>query len=104
MEGAVEKMGGGVGGPSAGGAQVVRGPADPLEVRFEGRTEPRAKLGQGGTVRAGEGSLFVRDGWGRGLEDPVMGSGSYCCCCCLAPNSTRCASFRRLGVRRPEAR
>ena len=78
MGGTVKKMGGGVGGPSAGGAQVVRGPADPLEVRFEGRAEPRAKLRQGGTVRAGEGSLFVRDGWGRGLEDPVMGSGSYC--------------------------
>ena len=67
-----------MGGPSAGGAQVVRGSADPLKVRFEGRAEPRAKLGQGGTVRAGEGSLFVRDGWGRGLEDSVMGSGSYC--------------------------
>ena len=67
-----------MGGPSAGGAQVVWGSADPLKVRFEGRAEPRAKLGQGGTVRAGEGSLFVRDGWGRGLEDPVMGSGGYC--------------------------
>ena len=78
MGGTVEEVGGGVGGPSARGAEVVRGPANPLQVGFEGRTEPRTKLGQGGTVGAGEGGLIVRDGWGRGLENPVMGSGSYC--------------------------
>ena len=78
MGGTVEKVGGGMGGPSAGGAQVVRGPADPLQVGFEGRTEPRTKLGQGGTVRAGEGRLFIRDGRGRGLEDSIVGSGCYC--------------------------
>ena len=77
MGGTVEKVGGGMGGPSAGGAQVVRGPADPLQVGFEGRAEPRTKLGQGGTVRAGEGGLFVRDRRGRGLKNSVGRSGGY---------------------------
>ena len=77
MGGAVEEVGGGVGSPSAGGAKVVRGPANPLQVGIEGRTEPRTKLGEGGTVGAGEGSLFIRDGRGRGLEDSIVGSRAY---------------------------
>ena len=78
MGGTVEEVGGGVGGPSAGGAQVVRGPANPLQVGFKGRTEPRTELGQSGTVGAGEGRLFVRYGRGRGLEDSIVRSGCYC--------------------------
>ena len=72
MGGTVEEVGSGVGGSIARGAEVVRGPANPLQVGFEGRTEPRTKLGQGGAIRTGEGSLLVRDGRGRGLEDSIV--------------------------------
>ena len=78
MGGAVEEVGGGVGGPSAGGAQVVRGSADPLQIGFEGRAEPRAELGECGSVGAGKGDLFVRDGRRGGLKDSIVGAGSYC--------------------------
>ena len=37
-----EEVGCGMGSPSARGAEPVRGPADPLKICLEGRTEPRA--------------------------------------------------------------
>ena len=59
------------------GATVVWGSADPLPVVVEGRAEPRPKLGKGGSIRAGEGQLFVRD-WGRGgVNYPIGRAGLY---------------------------
>ena len=51
--GAGKYVSGGVWGGVAGGAKVVRGSADPLQVTVEGRTVPRTELGQGGTVGTG---------------------------------------------------
>ena len=53
-------MGSGVGSYSTGGAKGVRGSADPLQKTIEGRTEPRAELGKGGAVGAGEGGFLLR--------------------------------------------
>ena len=78
MGGTTEEMGGGVGGPSTGGAEVVWGSTDPLQIGFEGRAEPRAKLGEHRSIRAGKGDLFVRDGRRGGLEDSIVGARSYC--------------------------
>ena len=51
--GAGKYVSGGVWGGVAGGAEVVRGSADPLQVTVEGRTVPRTELGQGGAVGPG---------------------------------------------------
>ena len=67
MGGTVEKVGGGMGGPSAGGAQVVRGPANPLQVGVEGRREPGPQLGEGGS-----------DGSGRDCSSSAMGGAASC--------------------------
>ena len=62
-------------GPSARGAEPVRGPADPLKIHLEGRTEPRTQLGEGGTEGAGQGLLFLRHRGRSSLKDPVWGTG-----------------------------
>ena len=67
----------GVRGMTAGGTEVVRAPPDPLQVGVEGRTKPRAKLGQGGTVGAGEGQLLLCNGRSGLLEDAVGRAGGY---------------------------
>ena len=61
MGGAREQVSSGMWGGVAGGAEVVRGSADPLQVTVEGRTEPRTELGQGGAVGAGECEFFHCD-------------------------------------------
>ena len=48
--GAGKEVSGGVWGGVAGGAEVVRGSADPLQIAVEGRTIPRTELGQCGAV------------------------------------------------------
>ena len=45
VERAGKYVSGGVWGGAAGGAKVVRGSADPLQVTVEGRTVPRTELG-----------------------------------------------------------
>ena len=54
------------------------GPADPLPIVVEGRTEPGPKLGEGGPIRVGEGKLLVRDGGRRaGVDYPIGRAGLY---------------------------
>ena len=48
-----------MGGSSAGGAEVVRGSVYPLQKGVEGRAEPRAELGESGTIGTGKGDLIV---------------------------------------------
>ena len=59
MRGAGEEVGSGVGSYTTGGAEGVWGSADPLKEAIEGRTEPRAELGEGGSVGAGEGGFLL---------------------------------------------
>ena len=68
-------MGCGVGGPSARGAEGVRGSADPLQETVEGRAVAGAELGEDGTVAAGEEFLLLGHHGRGGKEDFVMGSG-----------------------------
>ena len=64
-----------MGGPSARGAEGVRGSADPLQETVEGRTVAGTELGEDGTVAAGE-EFFLLSHHGRGgKEDFVWGSG-----------------------------
>ena len=78
MGGAVEEVGGGVGGPSAGGAQAVRGPANPLQICLEGRAEPQTQLGKGGAVGTGQSPLLLRHSGRLSEEDSVWRTGSDC--------------------------
>ena len=75
VRGAGEDMGGGMGGPSARGAEGVRGSADPLQETVEGRAVAGAELGEDGTVAAGEEFLLLGHHGRGGKEDFVMGSG-----------------------------
>ena len=68
-------MRGGVRSCSTGWAKGVRGSAYPLQKAVEGRAEPRAELGEGGAVGAGEGGFLLRYKRRRGLEDSVRGLG-----------------------------
>ena len=78
MGGTGEKVGGSLGGASAGGAEVIRSSADPRKVSFEGRTETGAELGQSGSVNTGQGEFLIRDGRGVGKEDSIGVTGVYC--------------------------
>ena len=69
--GAGKYVSGGMWGDVAGGAKVVRGSADPLQVTVEGRTVPRTELGQGGAVGPGEGVFLHSDRRGWRSEDNV---------------------------------
>ena len=62
--------------PSAGGAEPIRGPANPLQICLEGRTEPRTQLGKGGAVGTGQSLLFLRHIGRLSEEDSVWGAGS----------------------------
>ena len=54
---------------------VVPGPAHPLQVGIKGRTEPRTKLGEGGTVGGG-GGKSLRQRWaGEGIGGLYCGIG-----------------------------
>ena len=59
----------------AGGADVVRAPANLLQVVLEGWTEPGSELGEGGAVGTGEGLLLLGDGGVGLLEDAVNWAG-----------------------------
>ena len=63
--------------PSAGGAEPIRGPANPLQVCLECRTEPRPQLGKGSAVGTGQSPLLLRHNWWLSEEDPVWGTGIY---------------------------
>ena len=72
-------MGCSVGGPSARGAEGVRGSADPLQEAVEGRAVAGAELGENGSVASGEEFLLLghlrRGGeenfaWGPGGDRP----------------------------------
>ena len=64
-----------MGGPSARGAEGVRGSAHPLQETVEGRAVAGTELGEDGTVAAGE-EFFLLSHHGRGgKEDFVWGSG-----------------------------
>ena len=63
-----EDVGGGVGGPSARGAEGVRGSADPLQEAVEGRAVAGAELGESGAVASGEEFLLLGH-LGRGGEE-----------------------------------
>ena len=52
-------MGCSVGGPSARGAEGVRGSADPLQEAVEGRAVAGAELGENGSVASGEEFLLL---------------------------------------------
>ena len=71
-------MGCGVGCPSAGGAEPVRGPADPLQICPEGRAEPRTQLGKGDAIRTGQSRLLLRHNGRLSEEDSVWRTGSDC--------------------------
>ena len=68
-------MGCGVGCTAAGGAEIVRAPADPLQIGVEGRTEPGSQLGKGGAVGTGKGLLLLSYGRFGLLEDAVEWAG-----------------------------
>ena len=72
MGGAREQVSSGMWGGVAGGAEVVRGSADPLQVTVEGRTVPRTELGQGGAVGAGECEFLHCDRRGWRPQDKVV--------------------------------
>ena len=76
MGGAGEEVGCSVGCPSAGGAEPIRGPADPLQICLEGRAEPRTQLGKGGAVGTGQSPLLLRHNGRLREEDSVWGTGS----------------------------
>ena len=65
-------MGCSVGGPSARGAEGVRGSADPLQETVEGRAVAGAELGEDGTVAAGEEFLLLGH-HGRGGKEDFVG-------------------------------
>ena len=54
VRGTGEDMGGGMGSPSARGAEGVRGSAHPLQETVEGRAVAGTELGEDGSVAAGE--------------------------------------------------
>ena len=65
-----------MGWPSAGGAEPIRGPANPLQICLEGRTEPQTQLGKGGAVGTGQSLLFLRHIGRLSEEDSVWGTGN----------------------------
>ena len=67
---------------TAGGAKIVRAPADPHQIGVEGRTEPGPQLGKGGAVGTGKGQLLLSYGRVRLLEDAVGSAGGQCLCHC----------------------
>ena len=66
-----------MGGTTAGRAKIVRAPTDPLQIRVEGRTEPGAKLGQGGSGGTGKGELLLCYGRSGFLKDAVWRAGGH---------------------------
>ena len=62
--------------PSAGGAEPIRGTANPFQIGLEGRAEPRTQLGKGGAVRTGQSLLVLRHIGRLSEEDSVWGTGS----------------------------
>ena len=72
---AAEDVGGGVGGPSARGAEGVRSSTYPLQKTVEGGRVAGTELGEDGTVAAGKEFLFLRHHGRGGEEDFVGGAG-----------------------------
>ena len=75
MVGTGEEVGCGVGCPSAGGAEPIRGPANPFQICLEGWAEPRTQLGEGGTIGTGESLLLLRHNGRLSEENSTRGAG-----------------------------